>query len=400
MFALLLGRGELSEEQRWRMADSLFAQGRPLIEGSLALLLLVAICWLQTGLPLFAGIGLATLALLPARLWLARSYWPARGTGSPQVWAARFLLGAIPTGALWGITSFAVMRLEAEPALRVGVSMVQAGWVAGVAIRNAASPASVMWQSLAATLPAALGFALSGDPLYQFSALFFLLQLSANNTIARFVGRQTVSLLRSEQALARANVELTGTCAALGEANEQLQHLSATDGLTGIGNRRAFDTMLTREWARAARERTALSLLVLDVDLFKLYNDHYGHPAGDQCLRAIAAMLESGLRRPPDFAGRFGGEEFVTLLPGIEAAGALIVAERLRRDVMATKREHAESPFGVVTVSIGAATAYPQPGTDPQPLIDAADQALYRAKQAGRNRIAGAPAAAPARNAA
>jgi diguanylate cyclase (GGDEF)-like protein len=128
-------------------------------------------------------------------------------------------------------------------------------------------------------------------------------------------------------------------------------------------------------------------LLVIDVDHFKSFNDRYGHPAGDDCLRLIADVAERTLRRPPDFAARIGGEEFVAVLPGTDEAGAREVAERVRLAVLTSRMPHEGNPIGRVTISIGAASMAPRPGDAAQKLIDLADRALYGAKQSGRNQV-------------
>ena len=171
------------------------------------------------------------------------------------------------------------------------------------------------------------------------------------------------------------------------EANAQLTSLSTTDGMTGIANRRAFDAAFAKEWARAAREETAISVAMIDVDYFKLYNDSMGHLAGDDCLRFIAARLAGAVRRPPDLAARYGGEEFVIMLPGTEADGARAVAARVLADIATGALPHPRSPFGVVSASIGVASTVPQTGSDPALLVGQADTALYAAKQSGRNRV-------------
>ncbi len=173
--------------------------------------------------------------------------------------------------------------------------------------------------------------------------------------------------------------------------NRELAQQANTDGLTGLANRRRFDEALDQEWRRAVRDETPLSLLMIDVDRFKLYNDRHGHQRGDECLRAVAAAMAQVARRPADLTARYGGEEFVVLLPGVDAAGAAALADRVLAAVRAKRIEHeANAPAGVVTVSIGAAAV--MPWTDVEAcgmaaLVAGADAALYEAKRSGRNRV-------------
>lgn len=168
---------------------------------------------------------------------------------------------------------------------------------------------------------------------------------------------------------------------------ESVSRLAATDSLTGLANRRAFDTAMQREWRRAARNRSPVALLMLDADCFKLYNDRYGHAEGDRVLRAIACALADSIRRPGDTAGRYGGEEFTVLLPDTDGTGAYVIADRIRHAVASLAIAHEGSPSKTVTVSIGVAVARPVPGDLSSALGKEADAALYEAKQAGRNRV-------------
>jgi two-component system chemotaxis family response regulator WspR len=173
----------------------------------------------------------------------------------------------------------------------------------------------------------------------------------------------------------------------LARANEELRRLAALDGLTGIANRRLFDEAARAEWQRGRRRRTPLALLLCDVDHFKLYNDHLGHPAGDLCLKKMAAVLTGQLKRPADLAARYGGEEFALLLPDTDLAGALRVGEACRAGLEQLQLPHPGSPNGVVTMSMGVACLVPGDEDGPAALIAQADAALYDAKRAGRNRV-------------
>ncbi|MCX5493294.1 PleD family two-component system response regulator [Kaistia dalseonensis] len=167
-------------------------------------------------------------------------------------------------------------------------------------------------------------------------------------------------------------------------ANIELERLTRIDGLTGLGNRRYFDEYIAAEWKRALRSGSPISVLMIDVDNFKRYNDAYGHLAGDEVLKQVAHVLKDGVIRSSDLAARFGGEEFVVILNDVTAAGAHQVAERLLREVHALDIQHGTERL---TVSIGVATTTPEADGMPDELINAADLALFRAKAAGRDRI-------------
>jgi diguanylate cyclase (GGDEF)-like protein len=174
----------------------------------------------------------------------------------------------------------------------------------------------------------------------------------------------------------------------LAEANAKLAALSLTDGLTGIANRRRFDEALGLELARAARAGAPFALLMLDVDFFKHYNDCYGHQQGDDCLRRIAGLLQSHARRASDLAARYGGEEFVLIAADTDTASALALAEAIRASLEALQLPHARSPLGRVTASIGVVSMVPDESSNAAAVLRMADQAMYRAKEQGRNQVA------------
>ena len=188
-----------------------------------------------------------------------------------------------------------------------------------------------------------------------------------NPTIVRLRIRNQIELKRQRDLLAR---------------------LSNIDGLTGIPNRRALNEALEREWRRGNRSQQPLSLLMLDIDHFKPYNDTCGHLAGDDCLRAVAQSLKSPVGRAGDFIGRYGGEEFLAILPETDDAGAMLVAKEILEGIAQLNIPHPASPLGSkITASVGVASAVASRETPYTLLLQEADDALYQAKQTGRNRV-------------
>lgn len=192
--------------------------------------------------------------------------------------------------------------------------------------------------------------------------------------------RDISARVKAERALVESRRQLE-------EANSMLERISNHDGLTAIPNRRSFEHFYELEWRRACRERKWISVVMIDVDFFKSYNDHYGHLAGDQCLKHIAQALQV-LNRPGDMVARYGGEEFVAVLAGTDLPGARHMAERMRLRVAELRLPHEHSQIGPhVTISLGLAAEIPEAGSSPLNLILKADQALYLAKSRGRDRV-------------
>lgn len=175
------------------------------------------------------------------------------------------------------------------------------------------------------------------------------------------------------------------------EALDKTMNMSALlyqDALTGIANRRHFDDFLNREWRRCVRNGTQLSLVMIDIDFFKSYNDHFGHPAGDRCLKQVATILNTFPKRPSDLTARYGGEEFVVILAEADESAAMNIAENIRRAVESERIDHPHSKAAdVVTLSLGVATVSPDRNVTEQSLVIHADQALYQAKATGRNKV-------------
>jgi diguanylate cyclase len=199
--------------------------------------------------------------------------------------------------------------------------------------------------------------------------------------------QQTLAVELERQVLERTK-ELQFALGELSNANVRLQEMCTIDGLTQVHNRRFFDEKLMEEWKRSAREKTPLSVILLDIDHFKSFNDNYGHMVGDECLKFVAKRIESHCRRPADSAARYGGEEFVLILPNTSMEGALKVAEAIRYGVQADAFK-LEQVQVTVTVSVGVATFAETDFLqhDPSDLVQAADKALYKAKEAGRNKV-------------
>lgn len=194
-------------------------------------------------------------------------------------------------------------------------------------------------------------------------------------------------MLKMQEDLAKANEELENR-------NVELQRLSSVDGLTGIANRRSFDDAIKKEWARAHRSKCdiELSLVMIDIDYFKLYNDGYGHQQGDDCLKQVSWELNKCIKRDSDLLARYGGEEFVAILPSTPLEGAKHFAEEMRKHIAKLAIPHEYSTSGeFVTLSLGVATYIPTENNNPEQLIEAADKALYQAKENGRNQVMEAP---------
>jgi len=169
------------------------------------------------------------------------------------------------------------------------------------------------------------------------------------------------------------------------DVNQSLQLQAMEDGLTKLANRRQFDQFIRDEMGRAKRDQKAVALLMIDVDYFKRFNDEHGHVAGDECLKTVSAIIKENIKRPGDLAARYGGEEFAVVLPGTDATGAFVLAEKIRRAVEVTDIYYNGESVNKVTVSLGVSAIAPTQGDLPETLIAAADKALYAAKASGRN---------------
>lgn len=243
---------------------------------------------------------------------------------------------------------------------------------------------------LDAMMPEMDGFqaceALRADPATADIPIIFVTALDAPEDETRALETGAVDFITKPlvPAVVRARVR---THLTLKRQADMLRRLAMTDGLTGVANRRGFDEFFRREWRRCQRAGQPLALLMGDVDHFKRFNDRFGHPAGDACLKAVAERMSQCARRPADYAARYGGEEFALIMPDTDAQGALRVAERVLEEVRAIGLDLGEMGTVSVTISLGLAWCVPADSDSQQSLIAAADRALYQAKSSGRNRV-------------
>jgi len=228
---------------------------------------------------------------------------------------------------------------------------------------------------------------LKADPLTSAIPIIFVTSQNqeADEVIALGLGAVDFITKPINPVIVRARVRTHLTLKLQGDL---LRASALLDGLTGVANRRKFDEDVQTDWRQCLRETAPLSLILIDIDYFKLYNDRYGHQAGDNCLKLVAKALAETLRRPYDKLARYGGEEFACLLPKTELAGASAIAERMQTRVSELRVEHLGSDVDqVVTISLGVASMVPTPSITPELLLKAADQQLYEAKRTGRARV-------------
>jgi diguanylate cyclase (GGDEF)-like protein len=265
----------------------------------------------------------------------------------------------------------------------------------------AASPESFgdgEFAALAASLPDALEYLSPKDGVHRVGSYnrlshYPMIAVVAEDSSA--ILRGWYDQLRVHGAIVLAILVVIGFLAyRVDQANRAVRAQALRDGLTGLANRRCFNDTIERDFGRATRDRQSLSLIMVDIDLFKSFNDRYGHPAGDACLRAVSAAVQGVLHRPGDQAARYGGEEFAILLPGTDAAGAIKIANDVEAALRSLAIPHEASPHGIVTLSAGIASIGPEsPIASSASLIEAADMALYAAKAAGRNTFTVHPSA-------
>ncbi|MGE0383668.1 MAG: GGDEF domain-containing protein [Gammaproteobacteria bacterium] len=357
------------------------------------------------------AIGYAAVVLV--RAVLIRRSRSAHGADIRSLTVA-FIGITFVAGAFWG--TLPVLFPPANQPYYIALAVLwTGGMVAGAIVAYSAMLEVVLAFVIPALLPSVVLIAIRNDSIVGFGIvagiclyMVFGIAIAArfSNAIARqlLLERENARLLEEVDEDRRQLGELNARLAAeletqrrnareIRHAWETAERLSTIDPLTGIANRRSFDTAVALEWARAARGGSQLALVMIDIDFFKRFNDRHGHPAGDECLQRVATVIQRGARRPGDMAARYGGEEFALLLQGTGAEDAVVRAETLRAQIEAMGIAHGDSPCGpAVTASFGVAACRPAVDGDAAALVAAADAALYEAKHAGRNRVRSAGA--------
>jgi len=299
-------------------------------------------------------------------------------------WAASLVTFSGASGLLWGGALGLIVATGTDNQVMFAVCVALSGLTLSIA-HVAYWPMYAAFE-LPVMVAAALGFFLSDRPGHWPLAGAATVMTVVLLSVSRRLARQVLQAHR----LAAANQALVESLGARGKALEQacdaLERVSRTDPLTGLANRRQRDSRLADEWERGLRSGGPLAVVAIDVDHFKRFNDTHGHSEGDRCLKAVAEMLQAGIRGPIDLAARHGGEEFMLILPGIDRAGAASIAERVRVMVATCSSDAGFALPEKVTISLGVAAIHPAPGRSVHELTIAADAALYRAKMAGRNR--------------
>ncbi len=307
--------------------------------------------------------------LLIYRLLILLFFTRSNDTSSHlNLWDNLNFAGMLMTGLIWGSLTFFYSSLW-PPELQISL------WVLLIALMSGASASiSVVLKYYLAYCAPIMLFSLYVqyvDKSYYLMAIFFFYSLLLSMTARNF--RKQNNFIIEQQ------IKLI-------DANNKLEALATKDALTNLPNRRAFENLFRNEWERHLRSKKHLSLMMLDVDYFKNYNDHYGHSKGDECLRSIANIIQKSLLRPSDVAARYGGEEFIIILPETSKEGALEVAERIHYNLKVMNIPHEyPRPDSRLTVSIGIATLIPESGKNSKVLQLLADRELYKAKANGRN---------------
>ncbi len=369
----------------FELVASGYGQKLAVIVGGCALPLVALVSFFachQPWLLVWAGL---ILLILAGRLLLIHTFASASVASDVAIWQTRFTIGTCLLGAAWGGCAATVIVARLDPLLQLMMIATESVTVMGGAARNSGVPAAARGQVLLGVVPVICACVSIWEPVYLVLAALMLVQLITALEIARGLHERTVEALTLAAEKAGLVASLQEASARLESANRQLEIAASSDGLTGLANRRRFDAAIAIEVSRALRGPLSFSLLMFDVDKFKDYNDRFGHPAGDACLRSVANALAQSIHRPSDMVARYGGEEFVAILPHTDLDGARGIAERARTAVRALGLTNPKVPAGIVTVSVGVAVFDPARHLGAPEVIAEADRGLYAAKAAGRD---------------
>lgn len=342
-------------------------------------LLLTAVLWGATPAPVLLSWLLLLIAVTGVRFLTLRAFRKAARVAKLDhvTWANYFVAGAGAAGLVWGASGVLLFHPSSFPH-QVVLAFVLGGMVAGAVPLLSSLDHAYAYFAIPVVVPISLRLMFVGDSIHLIMGLM----------IAVFGAAMLASSVRVH-ALYRDSETLRRRLVSSLESSQVLELMARRDSLTEIPNRRLFEEELHKEWGRAQRDHETLAVVIADIDYFKEYNDRHGHPAGDQCLMAVAQTMQRALSRPGDVVARIGGEEFAFLLPRTTLSGALSVAEQIRERILALSLPHEASPVAdQITVSFGVASSEDAVICSPAELIRAADMALYDAKHHGRNRIA------------
>lgn len=343
--------------------------------------ILAAVLWGAVSTPVLLSWSGLLIVVTGARFLSLRAFENASPKSEPDlaVWTTYFVAGACAAGVVWGLSGILLFHPSSFPH-QVVLAFVLGGMVAGAVPLLSSVRHAYGCFAIPVVVPISIQMMWVGDRIHLVMGLLLVIFGFAMLATSAQVHR----LFRDAEKLRR---ELFSSS----EVAQALEYLVRLDSLTGIPNRRLFEEELGKEWARAKRDNVALALIMADIDHFKEYNDHYGHPAGDLCLVDVAQTLYHALSRPGDVAARVGGEEFAILLPQTDLNGAIAVAEQLRERILALNLPHEASPVASqVTLSFGVSSSEIASVTSPAELIRTSDIALYEAKRCGRNQIVAA----------
>jgi len=330
------------------------------------------------------------VAITLLRTWNTRKFCQVYNRGHVEDfrhWYNRFYVTTVMAGIGWGAGGFIIgTPLDALSQVFIFIVLIGVG-AAAIPLLGVMQRIMLCFQAVS-TIPYAIYISIMlGD---RGTILLYMFVLYAVGVVAS-MRRMDINLTES-MTLQYENSQMVNTLSEsnqqLQNANEKLETLTLEDALTELHNRRYFEMQLEFEWKRESREKKILTLMVIDIDYFKLYNDTYGHAEGDVCLKNVSHILQSSLHRSTDVIARIGGEEFVVMLPNIDVDGALTLANQMQQQLHRAELTHATSPLGeYVTVSIGIASVLPDENATALGLFKAADKALYKAKAKGRNQV-------------